>query len=64
MISVNFTKLSLPQHDYYVNHHKYFNNYEYNKSVYLINQEPHFDNGFLIARETESLVSPISVSIL
>lgn len=50
-----------PQYDYYVNHHKYFNNYEYNKSVYLINQEPHFDNGFLIARETESLVSPISV---
>jgi hypothetical protein len=49
------------QHDYYVNHHKYFNNYEYNKSVYLINQEPHFDNGFLIARKTESLVSPISV---
>lgn len=50
-----------PQHDYYVNHHKYFNNYEYNKSVYLINQEPHFDNGFLMTRETESLVSPISV---
>lgn len=49
------------QHDYYVNHHKYFNNYEYNKSVYLINQEPHFDNGFLMTRETESLVSPISV---
>lgn len=50
-----------PQHDYYVNHHKYFNNYDYNKSVYLINQEPHFDNGFLMTRETESLVSPISV---
>lgn len=50
-----------PQHDYYFNHHKYFNNYEYNKSVYLINQEPHFDNGFLMTRETESLVSPISV---
>jgi hypothetical protein len=50
-----------PQHDYYVNHHKYFNNYEYNKSVYLINREPHFDNGFLMTRETESLVSPISV---
>jgi hypothetical protein len=50
-----------PQHGYYVSHHKYFNNYEYNKSVYLINQEPHFDNGFLMTRETESLVSPISV---
>lgn len=49
------------QHDNFVNHHKYFNNYEYNKSVYLINQEPHFDNGFLMARETASLVSPISV---
>jgi hypothetical protein len=49
------------QYTHFVNHHKYFNNYEYNKSVYLINQEPHFDNGFLMARETESLVSPISV---
>lgn len=49
------------QHDNFVNHHKYFNNYEYNKSVYLINQEPHFDNGFLMTRETASLVSPISV---
>ena len=45
----------------FVNHHKYFNNYEYNKSVYLINQEPHFDNGFLMLRKSESLVSPISV---
>lgn len=45
----------------YGNHHKYFNNYEYNKSVYLINREPHLDNGFLITRESEALVSPISV---
>jgi len=45
----------------YANHHKYFNNYEYNKSVYLVNREPHFDNGFLLLRQTESLVSPISV---
>jgi hypothetical protein len=50
-----------PLHDTYVNHHKYFNNYEYNKSVYLVNREPHFDNGFLMLRQTESLVSPISV---
>ncbi len=50
-----------PQKEYYIHHHKYFNNYEYNKSVYLINQEPHFDNGFLIARQSEALVSPISV---
>lgn len=42
-------------------HTKYFNNYEYNRSLLLINKEPHFDNGFLILREESSLVSPISV---
>lgn len=45
----------------YINHHKYFNNYEYNRSVYLVNREPHFDNGFLMMRQSEALVSPISV---
>lgn len=50
-----------PQLDFFRNHHKYFNNYEYNKSVYLVNREPHLDNGFLMLRETDSLVSPISV---
>lgn len=44
-----------------VNHHKYFNNYEYNRSVLLINRVPHFDNGFLIFNESTALVSPISV---
>ncbi|MCU0340576.1 MAG: acyl-CoA reductase [Spirosomaceae bacterium] len=57
----NFYEAIEPQGDTYVGHHKYFNNYEYNKSVYLINKEPHFDNGFLLARASEALVSPISV---
>lgn len=43
------------------NHHKYHNNYEYNKSIYLVNNEPHLDNGFLILKESIELVSPISV---
>lgn len=42
-------------------HHKYNNNYDYNKSIYLVNQVPHFDNGFLLLKEDESLTSPISV---
>jgi Acyl-CoA reductase (LuxC) len=50
-----------PLSDFYRHHHKFFNNYEYNKSIYLVNREPHFDNGFLITRASESLVSPISV---
>ncbi len=45
----------------YLNHHKYFNNYEYNKSIVLINRVHHYDNGFLIAVENEALVSPISM---
>lgn len=42
-------------------HHKYLNNYEYNKAVYLVNGEAHLDNGFLLVKESGQLVSPISV---
>jgi hypothetical protein len=42
-------------------HHKYLNNYDYNKSIFLINKVEHFDNGFLMLRESENLFSPISV---
>ena len=45
----------------YLNHHKYFNNYEYNKSILLINGVPHYDNGFLMLTESAAPVSPISV---
>lgn len=45
----------------YLNHHKYFNNYEYNKSILLINGVPHYDNGFLMLMESPAPVSPISV---
>lgn len=42
-------------------HHKYRNNYDYNKSIYLVNKEPHLDSGFFLMRESSKLVSPISV---
>ncbi|TDB67018.1 acyl-CoA reductase [Arundinibacter roseus] len=45
----------------YQYHHKYFNNYEYNKSILLVNRVPHLDNGFLIVNENQALVSPLSV---
>jgi hypothetical protein len=47
--------------DNYLHHHKYFNNYEYNKSVMLINRTHHLDNGFLMITENPAFVSPISV---
>lgn len=45
----------------YAHHHKYFNNYEYNRAVLLVNGTPHQDNGFLIFTPNEALVSPLSV---
>jgi len=42
-------------------HHKYHNNYDYNKSIYLVNREPHLDTGFLLLKQSQELISPISV---
>ena len=44
-----------------INHHKYRNNYDYHKSIYLVNKTPHLDTGFLLVNSTDELVSPISV---
>jgi len=44
-----------------INHQKYNNNYDYNKSIYLVNKVYHFDNGFLLLTPNESLSSPLSV---
>lgn len=43
------------------NHHKYRNNYDYYKSIYLVNKTPHLDTGFLLINSTDELVSPIGV---
>jgi hypothetical protein len=41
-----------------INHHKYANNYDYNKAVWLLNSEQLLDNGFLLLKEDSSLASP------
>lgn len=41
-------------------HSKYLNNYEYNKSILLVNRDQHFDNGFLLLKPSEAVYSPIS----
>ena len=42
-------------------HNKYFNNYEYYKSIYLINEIKHLDNGFLLVKEDMTYTSPPAV---
>jgi hypothetical protein len=44
-----------------VNHHKYANNYDYNRAIFLLNLEPFYDNGFVMLKEATSYFSPISV---
>ncbi len=44
-----------------LDHHKYHNNYDYQKSIRLVNRTPFLDTGFVLAEESSSLVSPISV---
>jgi hypothetical protein len=51
----------LEKFSYVADNHKYFNNYEYNKSIFLVNRVDHLDNGFLLLRQSEELVSPIGV---
>lgn len=42
------------------NHHKYMNNYEYNKAILLIDQVHHFDSGYVLLKEADSIFSQIA----
>ncbi len=42
-----------------VNHHKYANNYDYYRALWMMNREEILDNGFLILRPSEAIGSPV-----
>ncbi|REC78679.1 acyl-CoA reductase [Chryseobacterium elymi] len=44
-----------------INHHKYANNYDYNRAVYLLNRDKFWDNNFVMLKEDDKLFSPLSV---
>lgn len=44
-----------------IHHHKYCNNYDYQKSILLVGGVPFFDSGFVMLQESDKIVSPISV---
>lgn len=46
-------------HKHRIDHHKYANNYDYNKAVYLMSGSAMLDNGFLLLKEDTGLGSPI-----
>ncbi|MDR2206800.1 MAG: acyl-CoA reductase [Flavobacteriaceae bacterium] len=44
-----------------IHHHKYANNYDYNRAIYLLNQEQFWDNNFVMLKEDDKLFSPLAV---
>jgi len=48
-------------HSILYQHHKYMNNYLYQKSIMMVNKTPFLDNGFVMMTENEQIASPISV---
>jgi len=56
----NFFFESIESYHTIIDHHKYNNNYDYNKSIYLVNGDKHLDNGFLLVKEDARWVSPLA----
>lgn len=70
----NVSKLYLPKgfdittifrhfekYHYLKNHHKWANNYDYNRAIMLVNLVPFYETGFALFTENTALSSPISV---
>lgn len=51
---------ALEQYNYFMDHFKYKNNYDYMLSIHLLNQQQMLSNGSIILIEEEQLFSPIS----
>ncbi len=52
---------NLRKYEFLKDHNKYMNNYDYNKSIFLMNRDIFYDNEFVLLKENNNLSSPISV---
>ncbi len=43
-----------------IHHNKYANNYNYYRTIYLLNTEKFLDNNFLLVKECEQIASPVA----
>jgi hypothetical protein len=41
-------------------HHKYINNYDYYRSIYLVNRQEHYASDFLMMKEEKQLFTPVA----
>jgi hypothetical protein len=49
------------RYNHFFNHHKYRNNYDYYKTIYLIDKIPFTDIGHILLIESKDTASPVSV---
>jgi hypothetical protein len=49
------------EYKHLADNHKYANNYDYQRSIMLMNQQKYHDNGFALFLESNRLVSPLAV---
>lgn len=49
------------RYNYLFSHSKYMNNYDYQRTLLLLNKVPHLSNDFFILKEDSQLFSPLSV---
>ncbi len=52
---------SFSKWEYLKDHHKFYNNYEYQKAILLVNNTSHYDSGFTLLKRDFSLTSPLAV---
>ncbi|UTW65628.1 acyl-CoA reductase [bacterium SCSIO 12643] len=56
---INWFYQGIVSHGKVMDNHKYQNNYDYHKSLFLLNQEKMWDNNFLILKNDSGLTSPV-----
>lgn len=61
-VDIEQLMIKLSKYEQLLDHSKYHNNLDYNKSIYIINREPFLDGGLFLFREDQGLHSPISVT--
>ena len=59
--SFNFLFETTEKYNWLLNHHKYMNNHQYNRVIYLVNSDEHLDNNFLLVKRDKAISSPIAV---
>lgn len=52
---------SFSKWEFLKDHHKFYNNYEYQKAIFLVNGTQHLDTGFALIKEDISIASPLAV---